>query len=449
MTLSSLRSSALSPAFAAADRDALPGLWQERLLLVVAGLFILTNHVALILVRARSVTALWHVAAWGGCALVGHVVLNRRVPARDPLLFPLVMLLSGWGLNAIARLAPGFADRQALWLAISVAALLGVTWLPANMRWLRRYRYTWFVGGLVLLVLAIVFGSNPSSASGPRLWIYLGVGRVYYQPSELLKLVLVVFLASYLAEHYRFLDRPTDAPPLGAWRLPSPVFLGPLLVMGGICAVLLVWQRDLGAATLFFAVALVMLYLASGRLALVVGGLAMLAAAGIAAYQLFDVVRLRVDIWFNPWPTADADAYQVVQSLMAVAAGGVFGQGIGQGQPQIIPVAHSDFIFAAIAEEWGALGALGILLVLAVVVVRGMRIAVMSRHPFQTLLAAGLSALVALQSLLIIGGALKLVPLTGVTLPFMSYGGSSLLTSFVAVGLLLVLSDGVARQVAR
>jgi len=183
-----------------------------------------------------------------------------------------------------------------------------------------------------------------------------------------------------------------------------------------------------------------MLYLASGQGQLLIGGIALLLIASIIAYLSFPVVALRVNIWVDPWKTANSDAYQVVQSLLAVAAGGVFGAGVGQGQPQIVPVAHSDFAFAAVAEEWGLVGVFGVLVALGVLVVRGMRIAVQAKGPFRSLLASGLSLMIGVQSLLIMGGVLKLVPLTGVTLPFVSYGGSSLLTSFVIVGLLLILS---------
>jgi cell division protein FtsW len=213
-----------------------------------------------------------------------------------------------------------------------------------------------------------------------------------------------------------------------------------VLLMWGISVVVLVWQRDLGTATLFFVVFIVMLYLASGRVWLLLGGLLLLIAAGTTAYYLFDVVALRVNIWWNPWPTADSDAYQIVQSLMAVSDGGIFGQGIGQGRPTVIPVVHSDFVYAAIAEEWGLIGVIGVMVCLGIIVVRGMRIAVLSRQRFRSLLAAGLSVMLAAQSILIMGGVLKLVPLTGVTLPFVSYGGSSLLTCFMIIGLLLVLS---------
>jgi cell division protein FtsW (lipid II flippase) len=412
---------------------------RERSLLVLAGVFIALNQITLILARERAWTAIWPVGVWALCAWIGHRALDRRLPRRDPLLFPLTMFLTGWGLNVIARLAPRFADRQALWLVVGLAALLAVTALPGDLRWLRRYRYTWLIGGLALLAITIVFGQNPTWEQGPRLWVWLGVGRVYYQPSELLKILLVVFLASYFAEHHRFMRE--DTVRLGPWQVPSPAFLGPVLLMWGVCIVVLVWQKDLGAATLFFVVFMTMIYLASGQAQLLLGGLILLLIAGGAAYRLFDVVALRVNVWIDPWSTADSDAYQIAQSLIAVAAGGVTGQGIGQGQPTIIPVAHSDFVFAAMAEEWGLLGALAAIMALAVIVARGLGIAARARLPFRALLAAGLSLMLAAQSLLILGGVLKLVPLTGVTLPFVSYGGSSLLTSFVIVGLLLTLSN--------
>ncbi|MBN2305766.1 MAG: FtsW/RodA/SpoVE family cell cycle protein [Anaerolineae bacterium] len=408
----------------------------ERALLVLAGLFILVNHIALIIARDRAWTGLWPVGVWVLGAVGVHLWLDRRLPHRDPLLFPLALFLTGWGLNLIARLAPPFADRQARWLVVGLAALVAITLLPHSLRWLRRYRYTWLTGGLLLLGITILLGQNPSD-TGPELW--LGFRGLYYQPSELLKILLVVFLASYFADHQPFMR--TDTVRIGVWRVPSPAFLGPVLLMWGVCMVVLVWQRDLGTAALFFVVFMILLYIASGQGQLMIGGLALLIAAGVAAYGLFDVVRLRVDIWLDPWPRAGAESYQVVQSLMAVAAGGVFGQGIGQGHPQIIPVVHSDFAFSAIAEEWGLLGSLAVLVVLGTLVARGMRIAALARSTFRSLLAAGLSVLLGVQSLLILGGVLKLVPLTGITLPFVSYGGSSLLTNFVIVGLLLVLSD--------
>jgi cell division protein FtsW len=210
--------------------------------------------------------------------------------------------------------------------------------------------------------------------------------------------------------------------------------------MWGFCMMLLVWQRDLGAATLFFIVFLALLYLATGDRRYIGGGLGLLLVASVFAYYLFDVVALRVDAWLNPWPDAENRAFQIVQSLYALAAGGVGGQGIGQGFPDYIPVVHSDFAFAAIAEEWGLVGSLGVVACFALLAYRGMRVAALARRPFHQYLAAGITILFTAQTLLIMGGVTRLLPLTGVTLPFVSYGGSSLLISGVMGGLLIYLS---------
>lgn len=415
------------------DQDTPRAALIERMLLVCAGAFVTVGHVAYTLAARLEVWNLLHLAVWLACVVVGHLALNRRLPGRDPLLFPIVMLFSGWGLVLIDRLAPPFAIRQTLWLIISTAALVGVVALPRSLRWLSRYRYLWLVGGLILLGATILLGRNPAGF-GPRLW--LGVFDAYFQPSELLKLLLIVFLASYLAEN-RELIADAQASALSRLR-----YFAPLLFMWGISAVVLVWQRDLGTATLFFMIFLGMLYVATGRGSYVLVGFGLLIVAGVIAYFAFDVVRLRVDVWLNPWPEADNRAFQIVQSLLAFASGGVFGQGIGQGSPTYIPVVHSDFIFAAIGEEWGLLGTLAVLACFAVFSVRAFRLAArLETRPFRALLAAGIGITLATQSLMIIGGTIKLIPLTGVTLPFLSYGGSSLLVNFVMVGLLLMLSN--------
>ena len=334
-----------------------------------------------------------------------------------------------------------FADRQTLWMVLGVALMLLIAIRPEPLRWLREYRYIILILGLILLTSTILLGTNPSgSPFAPQLW--LAFGRFYIQPSEILKIVLVGFLASYpcrpisgtTAEGLKISGR-------GLLAL-SPRIVGPVLLMWGLSVVILVWQRDLGTATLFFGVFLILLYIASSNFIVMVGGLALMMIAGIAAYFSFGVVKLRVDIWLNPWAQADGGAYQIVQSLLAFAAGGVFGQGIGQGAPNYIPVVHSDFVFAAIAEEWGLLGIIVIVSCIMILVMRGFRIAVLQQdRPFLALMAIGLSSLIAIQSMLIMGGTLRLLPLTGVTLPFLSYGGSSLVMSFVAMGLLLQLSE--------
>ena len=411
--------------------------FRERLLLVIAGLFLLTIQSGLTAARGLDVSNLWYIAIWIVCAALGHLVLRRRLPRRDPFLFPTVMLLAGWGLTLIDRLAPPFATRQAAWLIIAVGVMVAIVLLPGHLRWLSNYRYLWLGGGLLLLILTIVLGTNPSGG-GPRLW--LGIPDVYFQPSESLKVVLVVFLASYLADNRLLLD--IDTPNVGPFRLLPLRFLAPLILMWGISIIVLIWQQDLRTATLFFVVFLAMLYVATGKFRYVVAGAALLFLAGVLAYQRFSVVRLRVDMWANPWPYANDRSFQIVQSLLAFSAGGLFGQGVGQGSPTYIPVVHSDFVFAAIAEEWGFIGTLVVTVCLALLVVRGMQIAARSQaRPFRAFLAAGISITLAMQSLLIMGGVLKLIPLTGITLPFLSYGGSSLLANFIMVSLLIVLSN--------
>ena len=411
------------------EQDEVNGRY-EAILLLIAATFVLTNALALSLVVERGVT--WqHLFApliWVLVMGVAHFLLRRFKPGRDPFLLPIVGLLNGWGLLLIDRLAANFLGRQVMWVGLSTAVLLAVAILPPSLRLLRNYRYTWLTLGLGLLAATLLFGVNPSGF-GARLWLPI-FGLVYFQPSELLKLLLVVFLASYFDER---------EPLLRGSKRPLP-YLAPLLLMWGFCMLLLIWQRDLGAATLFFIVFLALLYLATGEKKYVWGGLGLLLAASVFAYYAFDVVALRVDAWLNPWPDADNRAFQIVQSLYALAAGGVGGQGIAQGFPDYIPVVHSDFAFAAIAEEWGLVGSLGVVACFALLAYRGMRVAMLARRPFHQYLAAGITILFSGQTFLIMGGITRLLPLTGVTLPFVSYGGSSLLLSSVMAGLLLYLS---------
>jgi cell division protein FtsW (lipid II flippase) len=380
------------------------------------------------------------VATWAAVAVGGHVILSRRLPRRDPILFPLVMFLSGWGLALIWRLAPAFGLRQTAWLVIGVAGMLAVAFAPGDLRWLRRYRYLWLVAALGLTALTLFAGVNPSGG-GPTLW--LGCCGLYFQPSEALKLLFVVYLAAYLAEKGSGAGTgagagvATGAAGTGAVTAPLP----PILLMWAFSIVLLVSQRDLGTGSLIFAVFIALLYLATGqRRYLVIGGI-LLIIGGLLGYALFDVVRLRVDSWINPFADPSGRSFQIVQSLIATADGGLFGSGFGIGSPTVIPVVHSDFVFAAIVEEWGLIGGVAAIALVAAIVLRGLRAAALARGNFRRLLAGGLATLVGLQSILIIGGVIKVLPLTGVTLPFLSYGGSSLLAHFIIIGLLLKLSD--------
>jgi cell division protein FtsW (lipid II flippase) len=425
---------------------------RETILTFLAAAFVLTALAAVSLApfaRANSWAAQpgpvgWQAAGlglvWLACAVVAGVWIRRALPRHDAYLLPVAYLLAGWGLATIWRLAPGFALRQAAWLVVATAALIGIAVPPGILRWLRRYRYTWLLCGLILTLLTLLFGVNPSGY-GQRLWLGLG-SWLYLQPAEILKVLLVVFLAAYLADRREVLFR--TAPPPGQRRLtlswPAFPYFFPLLLMWGFSMLVLVSQRDLGMSTLFFAVFLTMLYLASGQMRYVVLGVGLLLVGAFIGYFLFDVVRLRVEAWWDPWQDASGRSFQIVQSLIAFAAGGLAGQGPGLGAPTLIPVAHSDFIFAALAEEWGVAGAVGVVCLIGIVIFRGLRIALAAQGAFQQLLAGGLAALLGVQALMIMGGVVKIVPLTGLTLPFMSYGGSSLVASFCLLGLLLRLS---------
>ena len=412
----------------------------ERWLLIAAGAFVGLTCLALSvapLVRpgttSADVTYLhWLVLpAWLLAAMVGRSVLRRRLPRHDPLLFPLALLLAGWGVLLIWRLTPGFGLRQLAWLAISTAAMLGLVFAPRRLDWLRSYRTLWLALGLLLTGMTLVLGTHPSGGS-PRLW--LGCCGVYFQPSEMLRLLLVVFFASYLADRVQF-DWRRDRPSLIATLIP-------LLVVWGGSTLIVLAQRDLGSGMLLLALLTALLYLASGRWEVILISAVLGVVAAGAAALVSSVVQVRLSAWVDPWQDPLGGSYQIVQALIALASGGVTGSGPGLGSPGFIPVAHSDFIFAALGEEWGLVGALALIALLAVIVGRGLQIGVRSTDPFRQLLAGGLAVNLGLQSFIILAGVLRLLPLTGITVPFVSYGGTSLLSSFLSLGLLLILSNG-------
>lgn len=381
-------------------------------------------------VRARSweVELRWGhwlgVAFWGMAFILLLRQQQRYLPDADAYLLPLVALLSGWGILTIWRLSPGLGIRQSLWLlAASIVVSFGFRLAP-ELSFLRRYKYLLLSVGIALTALTFFFGANPAG-DGLRLW--LGCCGIYLQPSEPLKLLFVIYLSAYFAERAFFPLR---------WQS----VIAPTLLVTSVALLLLIAQRDLGTASIFISLYTVMLYLASGRKRVLAISLAGLALAGISGYFLFDVIRLRVEAWLNPWNDPSGRSYQIVQSLIAIANGGVFGRGPGLGYPNLVPIATSDFIFTAIAEETGLTGSLALLGLLAWLTMRGFLIGLRAPDVFRRLLALGLTTYLAGQSILIIGGNLRLLPLTGVTLPFLSYGGSSLLTSFLAILLLLLIS---------
>ncbi len=429
---------------------------QFRLLLLAAA-FLVLDAAALTLapaVRAREWVVDYRWIHWLGLAVwlvvfaVAHWQTARRLPDRDPYLLPAAALLTGWGLLTIYRLAPNFGLRQTLWLFVAGAVFVLGLRLSPDLGFLRRYKYLWLTGSILLTALTLLAGINPMG-SGARLW--LGCCGAYFQPSEPLKLLLVGYLAAYLAGRPLTADRrPATAPrPSASASRPSPLtpllpLLAPTLIMTGLALALLVIQRDLGTATIVLFLYAVVVYTATGRLRIPLVSLIAVGAAGVAGYFLFDVVRLRVEAWLNPWLDPSGRSYQIVQSLLAIANGGLGGRGPGLGNPGLVPVAQSDFIFAAIVEEMGLLGAIGLLGVIGLLAVRGLRAAMLAADPYRRYLAAGLTAYLVGQSVLIIGGNLRLLPLTGVTLPFVSYGGSSLLTVFIALLILVQISAPAA-----
>jgi cell division protein FtsW (lipid II flippase)/cell division protein FtsI/penicillin-binding protein 2 len=414
---------------------------REARLLGLAFGFILLNTLALLLapaVRAgsweafgRPAWALLVPVVWGASAWNLHRVLNRLHPRRDPLLLPVGLLLAGWGEFLILRLSPTFGLRQLLWLAVGVLITTALLRSPAEMRWLRRYRYLWLAGGLALTALTLLLGTNPSGGE-ERLW--LGCCGVYLQPSEPLRLLLLAYLAAFLADRLAF-----------GWGMQRPGLLAvltPLVMVWGVSIGVLLAQRDLGTSTLFLGLLAVMLYLASDRWQALLAALVLALTGALAAYGLFDIVQLRVQAWLNPWADPMGGSYQVIQGLIAYASGGLLGRGAGIGSPGLVPIAVSDYIFAVVGEEWGLVGALGLIGLYAVLVQRGLRAATRNADPFRALLAAGIATALGLQTVMILGGVLRLLPVTGITLPFLSYGGSSLLTSFLGLGVLLAVSEG-------
>jgi cell division protein FtsW (lipid II flippase) len=381
-------------------------------------------------------------------AHAAQVLAGRRT---DQILLPTVAMLGGISLLLMQRLPQdlvvqsfggrelGLAQVQLIWLlgALIIATTLGI--VVRSDSWLRRYKYTWAAAGVGLLLLTFVFGTE---INGQRLTLVLG--PLSGQPTEILKVILVVFLAGYLSENRALLvEQDTRVGPL---RLPPVPYLAPMVAMWAIALGIVVVQRDLGAALLFFGVFLAMLYIATGRISLVIIGLVLFLLGSAVMANLFDHIRTRVDIWLDPFADPLGAGFQVVQALHAFARGGLVGVGLGAGLPEIagrppIPEVHTDFPLAALGEELGVLGVVAILGLFLVVVERGLRIGAAAADDFRSLLAVGLALVIGIQAFIIAAGNLKVLPLTGVTLPYISYGGSSLLANAVIIGLLLALSD--------
>lgn len=368
--------------------------------------------------------------------LVAHLGVRRWAPEADPILLPVAALLNGIGYVFIERLDKAEAPYQAAWTAVGIGAFLLTLIVVRRARDLERYRYTFAVGGLVLLILPLVphIGED---VNGARLWVR--IGPLGFQPGELAKLFFAVFFASVLVERAELLATGTRR--VGRFLMLDPKYLAPVMAAWAASLLILLAENDLGSSFLFFSLFIGMLWVATGRAAYLGLGGGLFGFGAVFALKVMGHARTRVQDWLNPWPHYTTGGYQIIQGWFALAAGGVFGDGPGQGMPQLIPEASTDFIFAAIAEEVGLVGAVAVLVGFLLMVGTGLRIALRTDHPFEKLLATGLSIILGVQTFVIVAGITRLIPLTGITLPFVSYGGSSLVSNYILLALLLRISN--------
>lgn len=375
---------------------------------------------------------------------VAHLIVRRFAPGADPAILPITFALSGIGIAFITRLAPELAMRQVMWLYLGIACMVAILVFLKSLDNIANYKYTLMIAGVILLLSPMIPGLG-QEIYGSRIW--LSLGPFSFQPGELAKICIVFFLAGYLAQNREMLSVFTWE--VGPVRLPSLQTLLPLLVMWVMAFLVVVLEKDLGSALVFFLVFLVMLYAATGKKTYLATGLGLAAVAAVVLYAAFGHVQVRVETWLDPFADATGKGYQLVQTIYSLADGGLFGVGIGNGLSANIPVVESDFIFAAIAEEAGLLGAAGVLLLFLSFAIRGMVTAARAKSDVSSFIAVGLTSIIVLQAFIIVGGVTRVIPLTGLTLPFISQGGSSLLASFIIVGLLLRCGDegtGVGKE---
>lgn len=367
--------------------------------------------------------------------LIAHVANRYLAPNADSILLPLAALLNGLGYVMITRLDYHLASRQAVWTALGVVVYVLTLLIVRHSNFLSKYRYLLALSGIILLILPLapVIGSN---INGARLWIVLG--PITFQPVELAKIALAIFFASYLVEKQELLRVPTAR--LGNFLFPSPRALAPVLAAWGLSIIVMVAEHDIGFSLLIFVLFISMLWVATGRAAYLIIAAVLFTAGMFIGMALFAHVVERISIWLNPWPHQNSTGYQLIQGLFALASGGLSGTGLGLGHPQLIPVVVSDFIFAAIGEEMGLLGTSAIVICFVLIVGTGFKIALKARSEFPKLLAVGLTTTIGFQAFFIMAGIVRLLPLTGVTLPFVAYGGSSLLANYVLIALLMRIS---------
>jgi cell division protein FtsW (lipid II flippase) len=419
---------------------------RELLNLVLVGLLTAAGFASVYIARQDVVSAgsLSYAAFFVALFVVAHVLLRLRLPHADPYLLPLGGLLCAIGLTEIYRIEPDLAFRQGLWVVVGIVVFAALVLFMRDYRDLDNVKYVLGLSAIALLVLPALPGIG-RTINGATLWV--DIGPLVFQPGELAKVLIVIFLAGYLRDNREMLSFG-----VGSGRLPSPKHLGPLLLIWGGAMLVLFQTRDLGGALLYFAIFLVMLYTATARWSFVAVGLALFLLGAFALYQVIPHVQDRVEGWLDPWSDPQGETYQLVQSIYAISGGGVFGSGLGRGilvSPEgesYIPFLETDFIFSAVAQELGLAGAAAVVLLYLLFAFRGFRISMLADDGFSKLLAAGLTAAVAIQAFIIIGGVTGLIPLTGITLPFVSYGGSSIVANFVVLALLLMVSDRVERS---
>ncbi|QKF07567.1 FtsW/RodA/SpoVE family cell cycle protein [Berryella wangjianweii] len=420
-----------------------------ELLLLLVGAPVVVVLFAMLNLRqgiALSVTSLGVPLGIAAAFLGSHLAIRRFAPEADPAVLPIVFVIAGIGMAFVTRLAPKLAVNQVIWLFIGVACMVGVLIAARRLERLAQYKYTFMIAGIALLLSPLVPGIG-QEILGSRIWLH--IGPFSFQPGELAKIAIVLFLAGYLSANREMLSVFTMR--IGPLKVPDLRTLLPLLLMWALALVVVVFEKDLGSAVVFFFVFLAMLYAATGKKTYLVVGGALMAAGIVAAWLLFSHVQTRVSNWIDPFADAQGAGYQMVQALYAIADGDLFGRGIGSGMAGQIPVVESDFIFAAIAEEAGLLGAAGLLMLFLGLAIRGYATAARAKTDFSSFLAVGLTTIITLQAFIIVGGVTGLIPLTGLTLPFVSQGGSSLVASFIAVGFLLRCGDeatGVGEEMA-
>jgi peptidoglycan glycosyltransferase len=377
-----------------------------------------------------------------GLLLLAHLAVRWFARGADPTLLPLVAVLHGIGYVMITRLEPErLSGLQTTWSIIAIVAFGLTLAVVQRAPDLSRFRWTFLLIGVGLLVLPLVPGVG-SSFGGARIWV--SVGPVNFQPGEFAKIALAIFFASYLADNRQLIAGGTWK--LGPLHLPEPRALLPVLAAWAFAVLVMVAERDLGSSLLFFTLFVVMLWVSTERVGYLLLGAALFFGAAYVSWRIFGHVQQRVDIWLDPWADSQDDGFQIVQALWGLSDGGLMGTGLGRGSPTIVPVAESDFIFTSIGEELGLFGAAAVLMAYLLIVGAGLRIALRTDNAFEKLLAVGLTTIMGIQAFIIVGGVIKLVPLTGITLPFVSYGGSSLVSNYILLALLIRLSDSTARR---